>query len=78
MNKKTQDELEIPLIRNGEIRQYHPDNILTGDILKFQNGKTIPVDGFFLSGHNVEMDESPLTGESNRMKKTSFVEILGS
>jgi Ca2+ transporting ATPase len=75
LNKKTQDELEIPLIRNGEIRQYHPDNILVGDILKFQNGKTIPVDGFFLNGHNVEMDESPLTGESNRMRKTIFEEV---
>lgn len=75
LNKKTQDELEIPLIRNGEIRQYHPDNILVGDILMFQNGKTIPVDGLMLSGTNVEMDESPLTGESNRMKKTNFSEV---
>jgi magnesium-transporting ATPase (P-type) len=63
------------LVRNGEIRQYHPDNILIGDILRFQNGKTIPVDGFFLNGHNVEMDESPLTGESDRKLKKPFTEV---
>ena len=74
LNKKSQDELEVSLIRNSESRQFHPDNILVGDILKFQNGKTIPVDGIILSSNNVEMDESPLTGESNRMKKIVFSE----
>ena len=76
LNKTTEDELEVSLIRNSESRQIHPNNILVGDILKFQNGKTIPVDGIILQANNVEMDESPLTGESNRMKKFIFSECL--
>lgn len=76
LNKKTQDELEVSLIRNSENKQFHPHDILVGDLLKFKIGKTIPVDGLLLQGHNVEMDESPLTGESNRMKKVSFNELL--
>jgi len=75
LNKKTQDELEVSLIRNGENKVFHPYDILIGDILKFTSGKTLPVDGILLSGHTVEMDESPLTGESNRMKKVVFTEV---
>jgi len=76
LNKKSQDELEVSLIRNGENRVFHPNDILVGDVLKFTSGKTISVDGILLNGHTVEMDESPLTGESNRMKKVIFNEVL--
>jgi len=76
LNKKTQDELEVSLIRNGENKIFHPNDILVGDILNFSSGKTLAVDGILLVGNTVEMDESPLTGESNRMKKIVFSEIL--
>jgi magnesium-transporting ATPase (P-type) len=76
LNKRSQEDLEVSLIRNGKAKQFHPDNILVGEIFSFSGGKTIPVDGLILSATDVEMDESPLTGESQRMKKEVFEEVL--
>jgi len=36
----------------------------------------LPVDGVFLSGHNIRCDESGATGESDAIKKVSFDECV--
>ena len=36
----------------------------------------IPVDGIFISGHNVRCDESSATGESNQIKKTGGEQVM--
>ena len=43
-----------------------------GDICLMEPGEIIPVDGIFLSGHNVRCDESSATGESDTIKKATF------
>jgi Ca2+ transporting ATPase len=46
------------------------DDLLVGDILKIKMGDVMSVDGVLISGNNISIDESPLTGESIAIKKT--------
>lgn len=50
-------------------------DVLVGDILFLEPGEIIPVDGVFLSGHNIRCDESGATGESDAVRKASLEEI---
>ena len=43
-----------------------------GDICLMEPGEIIPVDGIFISGHNVRCNESSVTGESDAIKKATF------
>lgn len=44
-------------------------DILVGDVMHLEPGDMIPVDGIFISGHNLKCDESSATGESDLLKK---------
>ena len=46
--------------------------VVVGEICLMEPGEIIPVDGVFLSGHNVQCDESDATGESDEIKKAAF------
>ena len=50
-------------------------DVLVGDILSLEPGEIIPVDGVYLSGHNIRCDESGATGESDAVRKATFEEI---
>jgi len=50
-------------------------DVLVGDILFLEPGEIIPVDGVFLSGHNIRCDESGATGESDAVRKAPLEEI---
>ena len=59
----------IKVLRNGTMQLVVIDDIVVGDIIEIAAGDTIPADGIFLSGNNVKMDESKLTGESDQVEK---------
>lgn len=57
------------VLRDGRLQQIDQEDIVLGDILYLRNGDQIPVDGNLLAGAGVEVDESLLTGEADRVQK---------
>lgn len=43
---------------------------VVGDIVLIDTGDKLPADGVFLNGHDMEVDESAMTGESDLMPKS--------
>ncbi|CAI2162977.1 16735_t:CDS:10 [Funneliformis geosporum] len=70
LNAKKEDRT-VKLIRSGKEQQISVHEINVGDILLLEPGDIVPVDGIFLSGHNLTCDESSATGESDNIKKGS-------
>jgi cation-transporting ATPase E len=57
------------VIRDGEEREVDPIEIVLGDVLVARPGDQFVVDGRIAGGSRVEVDESPLTGESEPVRK---------
>ena len=70
LNKKKEDR-DVKVIRSGKSREISVHDILVGDVMHLEPGDMIPVDGIFISGHNLKCDESSATGESDLLRKTS-------
>jgi P-type Ca2+ transporter type 2C len=51
-------------------------DVVVGDIAVLEPGEIVPVDGIFISGHNVKCDESGATGESDAIKKIPYEECI--
>jgi len=74
LNKKKEDRV-VRVIRSGTSREISVHDLLVGDVMHLEPGDLIPVDGIFISGHNVKCDESSATGESDLLKKSSGDEV---
>ena len=74
LNKKKVDR-DIKVIRSGKSRQISVHDILVGDVVHLEPGDMIPVDGIFISGHDLRCDESSVTGESDILKKHSGEDV---
>ncbi|KAK4050298.1 plasma membrane calcium [Microbotryomycetes sp. JL201] len=72
------EERNVKVLRDGQEKLMSVYDVVTGDILFVEPGEIIPVDGLFLSGHNVRCDESGATGESDAVRKVPFEELDGS
>ena len=60
--------------RDGKITVINSEKIVPGDIILLEAGDKVPADARLISVTNLKVDESPLTGESNPVKK--MVRIL--
>jgi cation-transporting ATPase E len=58
------------VLREGEERTLDPQEVVLGDILVARPGDQIVVDGELIGDSSVEVDESLLTGESERIRKS--------
>ena len=74
LNKKKDDRV-VKVIRSGKSREISVHDVLVGDVMHLEPGDMIPVDGIFISGHNLKCDESSATGESDLLKKHSGDEV---
>ena len=74
LNKK-KDDRDVKVIRTGKSRQISVHDVLVGDVMHLEPGDMIPVDGIFISGHNLKCDESSATGESDLLRKYSGDEV---
>jgi len=64
------DEGTISVLRNGLSEKVLLHDILVGDLIQLGYGDILPADGIYLTGNDLSVDESTLTGESDHMKKS--------
>lgn len=69
---------KVIVIRDGKEKEISLEDILVGDILKIRIGDIINVDGIVYGDAKADMDESPVTGESDLMRKVPRFEQQGS
>ncbi|AYH45258.1 HAD-IC family P-type ATPase [Azoarcus sp. DN11] len=55
--------------RDGQLRDVDAATLVPGDIVLLEAGDRVPADGRLLAAHNLEVDESALTGESQAAGK---------
>ncbi|MFO7720948.1 MAG: HAD-IC family P-type ATPase, partial [Gillisia sp.] len=70
---KELDKIQARVIRNGKKEHIDAEKIVPGDILLVVSGDLIPADGRILEATELQIDESPLTGESVPINKSSDV-----
>ncbi|KAI2614785.1 plasma membrane calcium-transporting ATPase [Hypoxylon fragiforme] len=75
LNAKKEDR-EIKVIRSGKSYMINVHDILVGDVLHLEPGDLVPVDGIYISGHDLKCDESSATGESDAIKKTPGEQVM--
>ncbi len=54
----------------------HMDDLVVGDVVRIETGKTIPADAILIDGQDIQIDESALTGESDKLRKLVFPACL--
>ncbi len=59
--------------RDGEAYEVDAEELVPGDILLLESGARVPADARILSGHDLAIDESLLTGESAAVAKHADV-----
>lgn len=74
LNKKKENR-NVKVIRSGKSREISVFDLLVGDVMHLEPGDMIPVDGIFISGHNLKCDESSATGESDLLRKYPSDEV---
>ncbi len=57
-------------------KRLHVDNLVVGDVVRLETGKTLYADAVLIEGHDIEMDESAVTGESRRLTKKPLAECV--
>ncbi|KAL8420555.1 hypothetical protein RB594_003369 [Gaeumannomyces avenae] len=70
------DDREIKVIRSGKSQLINVAELVVGDVVQLEPGDVVPVDGIFISGHDVKCDESSATGESDALKKTGGEQVM--
>lgn len=63
------DEKQVTVVRDGEQKSISVFDVLVGDVVELEPGAPIPADGLYISGQGVTSDESPMTGESDSVRK---------
>lgn len=58
------------VLREGQAAELPSGEVVRGDLVALRPGDQVCADGTVLSGHNLELDESNLTGESDAVPKT--------
>ncbi|KAI4864687.1 plasma membrane calcium-transporting ATPase [Hypoxylon rubiginosum] len=70
------DDRQIKVIRSGKSFMINVHDVLAGDVIHLEPGDLIPVDGIFITGHDLKCDESSATGESDAIKKTPGEQVM--
>lgn len=68
--------LQINVWRDGTLIGIHESQLVTGDIVKINEGMDIPVDMILIEAFDITTNESALTGEPDAIKKKVYRECL--
>ena len=63
------DGIRVRIVRDGGIRTAASAEVVVGDRVFLETGDEIPADGRLASGHDLRVDQSLLTGESEAVAK---------
>lgn len=66
---KLTENIEVKVIRNGNIHQVQKSELVVGDVVCFETGDMIPADGRLIESINLKIREDMLTGESDDVRK---------
>ncbi len=66
---KELDKLKANVHRDGESKEIDAENLVPGDIILLESGDVVPADARITFTSELEVDESPLTGESLPVEK---------
>ncbi|KAF7819054.1 putative calcium-transporting ATPase 11, plasma membrane-type [Senna tora] len=61
---KEKKKIFVQVNRNGKRQKISIYDVVVGDIVYLSTGDLVPADGVYISGYNLLIDESSLTGES--------------
>ncbi len=61
------------VLRNGKREEIDAKRLVPGDIIFLDTGSFVPADGRLLESHNLKVEESALTGESESVEKNADV-----
>lgn len=76
LQKTHKNRQAVTVLRDGKYEQMHPGEVLVGDLLVISDGNIIPADGILIDSANIEVDESAMTGENERIKKDTLQNCL--
>ena len=62
-------EPEVNVLRNNRLKTIKTEELIPGDIIYLKVGKKVPADVRLLEAYGLQIDESPLTGESTSVTK---------
>lgn len=74
LQEQNRKQKAVSVLRDGEIKELHPQELMVGDILVLTDGITIPADGIILKGSEIEVVEAAMTGENDNIHKFQFSE----
>lgn len=63
-------------MRDGTISVTHHNFIAVGDVLCFEYGNEIPVDGLIFMANEVTTNEAAMTGESDERRKVLYDQCI--
>lgn len=66
---KKHDAQTVDVLRDGKVVGIDASKLVPGDVFMLAEGDKIPADARLIEGHNVRVDESLLTGESEPISK---------
>ncbi|GAB5466135.1 MAG: cation-transporting P-type ATPase [Candidatus Kapaibacteriales bacterium] len=75
---KSLDKMTSPtsrVIRNGERKTIPTSEVVLGELILLESGDRVPADSRLIEHHNLQVDESMLTGESFAITKNSDATI---
>lgn len=72
---KLTENIEVKVLRNGEVEQVSKSELVPGDIVFIETGDMIPADGRLIKSINLKVREDMLTGESDDVSKKCDVTI---
>jgi Ca2+-transporting ATPase len=58
------------VLRDGEVQSVDSTEIVVGDIIVMEAGEIVPADARIIAQHNLGVNESALSGESNQVSKS--------
>ena len=57
------------VLRDGELQEILAEDLVPGDIIELEDGKYVPADCRIIEAHNLKIEESSLTGETEPVLK---------
>ncbi|WP_225336325.1 cation-translocating P-type ATPase [Halomicrobium urmianum] len=70
-------ETRATVLRDGDARDIAAEDVVPGDVVLLESGYRVPADVRLTATHDLEVDESPLTGESEAVLKDEDWEASG-